>query len=100
MLSYLFSWLLNPGSPTRCAAPRCCYGRTTRCWPGRGYFGDFDPFGDFDLIFGAAKLNLKIIEMPVRYKARTYGETQISRFRDGLLLLHMVSFAFRKLKAV
>ena len=50
----------------------------------RDYFGDFDPFGDFDLIFGAAKQNLKIIEVPIHYAARTYGETKISRFRDGL----------------
>ena len=51
--------------------------------PARAYFGDFDPFGDFDLIFGASKLNLKSVEMPIRYAARSYGETQISRFRHG-----------------
>jgi SAM-dependent methyltransferase len=66
----------------------------------RAYFGDFDPFGDFDLIFGAAKQNLKIIEVPIHYGARTYGETNISRFRDGWLLLRMVGFAFLKLKSV
>jgi SAM-dependent methyltransferase len=66
----------------------------------RSYFGNFDPFGDFDLIFGAAKQNLKIIETPIHYKARTFGETQISRFRDGWLLLRMVWFAYRKLKAI
>ena len=66
----------------------------------RSYFGEFDPFGDFDLIFGAAKHNLKIIEVPIKYRARTFGETQISRFRDGWLLLKMVWFAYRKLKAV
>ena len=65
----------------------------------RSYFGDFDPFGDFDLIFGAVKLNLKVVEVPVRYRSREYGETQISRFRHGWLLLRMVVFAFRKLKA-
>ena len=65
----------------------------------RAYFGDFDPFGDFDLIFGAAKQNLQIVEVPVRYYARTYGETQISRFRHGWKLLMMVVFAWRKLKA-
>jgi len=65
----------------------------------RSYFGDFDPFGDFDLLFGAAKLNLKIIEVPVRYTARSYGAPQISRFRDGWLLLRMVAFAWSKLKA-
>ncbi|MCA9291617.1 MAG: glycosyltransferase [Phycisphaerales bacterium] len=64
----------------------------------RHYFGDFDPFGDFDLLFGAAKANLKIIEIPVRYRARTYGDTSISRFRHGFLLLRMSALAFRKLK--
>jgi SAM-dependent methyltransferase len=65
---------------------------------GRVYFGDFDPFGDFDLLFGASKLNLKIIEIPIRYHERTYGRTQISRFRHGLLLLKMTIFAIKKIK--
>lgn len=64
----------------------------------RSYFGDFDPFGDFDLIFGASKLNLKIIEIPIRYKARAYGTTNISRFRHGWLLLKMTVFAAKKIK--
>jgi len=64
----------------------------------RKYFGDFDPFGDFDLLFGAAKLNLKIVEINVRYKDREYGTTQISRFKHGLLLFRMTIFAARKLK--
>lgn len=67
---------------------------------GRGYFGDFDPFGDFDLLFGAAKLNLKIVEIPIRYRERTYGSTQISRFRHGLLLLKMTFFALKKIKFI
>ena len=66
----------------------------------RSYFGDFDPFGDFDLIFGASKLNLKTAEVPIRYAAREYGETNISRFRHGWLLLRMVLFAFMKFKAL
>ena len=66
----------------------------------RHYFGDFDPFGDFDLLFGAAKANLKIVEMPIRYRERVYGETNISRFRHGWLLLKMTVFAFFKLKAI
>jgi len=65
---------------------------------GRSYFGDFDPFGDFDLLFGAARLNLKIVDLPVRYGARTYGTTNISRFRHGLLLLRMSLFAFWKFR--
>ncbi len=64
----------------------------------RAYFGELDPFGDFDLIFGARKLNLKIMEIPVRYKSRVYGETNISRFRDGMLLLRMTALAARKIK--
>lgn len=66
----------------------------------RSYFGDFDPFGDFDLIFGAAKLNLKIVEIPIHYRERTYGTTQISRFQHGWLLLQMCVFAMRKIKFV
>lgn len=64
----------------------------------RSYFGDFDPFGDFDLIFGAAKLNLKIIDLPIHYRERVYGSTNISRFRHGWLLLKMTLFAARKLR--
>jgi hypothetical protein len=64
----------------------------------RSFFGDFDPFGDFDLLFGGARLNLKIVDLPVRYGARTYGTTNISRFRHGLLLLRMSAFAFRKFR--
>jgi SAM-dependent methyltransferase len=65
---------------------------------GRVYFGDFDPFGDFDLLLGAARRRLKIVDIPVRYTARTYGHTNISRFRHGLLLLKMSLFGFYKLK--
>jgi hypothetical protein len=63
----------------------------------RKFFGDFDPFGDFDLLFGAAKLHLKIIDLPVRYRDRVYGSTNISRWRHGVLLLRMTIFAARKL---
>jgi len=64
---------------------------------GRNYFGEIDPFGDFDLLFGAAKLNLKIVEIPIRYRQRTYGSTNINRFADGTLLLRMCAKAARKL---
>jgi SAM-dependent methyltransferase len=64
----------------------------------RSYFGDFDPFGDFDLLFGAAKLNLKITEVIVHYRDREYGSTQISRFSHGWLLIQMSLFAARKIK--
>jgi ubiquinone/menaquinone biosynthesis C-methylase UbiE len=64
---------------------------------GRSHFGDFDPYGDFDLIFGAAKLNLRIVEVPVRYRERTYGVPNIRRFWDGWLLLRMSARAARRL---
>ncbi len=66
----------------------------------RHYFGEFDPFGDFDLIFGSVKLNLKIVEVPIRYKTRDYGETNISRFKHGWLLLKMLIFARGKIKFI
>jgi SAM-dependent methyltransferase len=65
---------------------------------GRSYFGEFDPFGDFDLLLGAARLNLKIVDLPVRYQPRTYGTTNISRWRHGWLLLRMTAFAFWKFR--
>jgi SAM-dependent methyltransferase len=99
--SLLFTWLLNQRvTDTLCgtkALSRRHYAQIVR---GQEYFGDFDPFGDFDLIFGAAKLNLKILEIPVRYRARTYGVTQISRFRHAWMLLRTVLVAFRRLKAI
>jgi len=64
----------------------------------RGFFGEFDPFGDFDLLFGAARLNMRIVDLPVRYRARTYGDTKISRFSHGWLLLKMTAFGFKKLR--
>ena len=66
----------------------------------RAYFGDFDPFGDFELIFGAAKLNLKIVDLPIRYRERTYGTTNIQRWKHGWLLLRMVVYAAGRLKFI
>jgi hypothetical protein len=66
----------------------------------RSYFGDFDPFGDFDLIFGAARMGLQVTEVPITYRERKYGTTNISRWRHGLLLLVMLVFASRKLKFI
>lgn len=95
----LFSWLLGQQvRDTLCgtkALYREDYERIARA---RSYFGDFDPFGDFDLLFGAARLNLRIRDLAVRYHARSYGTTNISRFRHGWLLLRMSLFAARKLK--
>lgn len=66
----------------------------------RSYFGDFDPFGDFDLIFGAARMGLEIVEIPIRYRERTYGDTNIQRWQHGLILLRMLFFAARKIKFI
>jgi SAM-dependent methyltransferase len=97
----IFSYLLNQRfTDTLCGTKALWREDYERIAAGRAYFGEFDPFGDFDLIFGAAKLNLKIVEVPVRYAERIYGETQISRFRDGWLLLRMVAVAWHKLKAL
>lgn len=95
-----FSWLLGQRlKDTLCGTKVLWRYDYEKLAANRAYFGDFDPFGDFDLLFGASKLNLKLLEIPIRYRARTYGETQISRFRHGFLLLRMVIYAWRKLKA-
>ena len=64
----------------------------------RQVFGEFDPFGDFDLLFGAANLGMKIVEIPVRYRNRTYGSTQISRFKNGLSLFQMLFVGIKHFK--
>jgi len=101
VFSILFTWLLNQRfTDTLCGTKVILRKDYEKLRRGHGYFGDFDPFGDFELIFGATKLNLKVVEVPVRYASRIYGETQISRFSHGMLLLRMVAFAYRKLKAL
>jgi SAM-dependent methyltransferase len=99
--SMAFSWLLGqPVKDTLCGTKALWKRDYERLAANRHYFGDFDPFGDFDLIFGAAKLSLKIVDLPVRYHERTYGTTNIQRWRHGWLLLRMVVFAARRLKFV
>ena len=97
--SLAFSWLLGqPIKDTLCGTKVLWKKDYERIQANRSYFGDFDPFGDYDLIFGAAKLNLKIIDLPIRYRERTYGSTNISRWKHGLLLMRMVAFAARRIK--
>lgn len=97
----IFTWLLGqPVKDTLCGTKVLTRAHYERIAANRAYFGDFDPFGDFDLLFGAAKLNLKIADVPIRYRERTYGTTNIQRWRHGWLLLRMVMFAARKLKFV
>ncbi len=101
MFALVFTFLLNQRyTDTLCGTKVLRRRHYDEIVKNRGYFGEFDPFGDFDLIFGASKLNLKTAEVPIRYAARAYGETQISRFQHGWLLLRMVVFAFKKLKAL
>ncbi|HOM29462.1 MAG TPA: glycosyltransferase [Deltaproteobacteria bacterium] len=97
--SLAFTWLLGqPIKDTLCGTKVLTRSDYARIAANRNYFGDFDPFGDFDLLFGAAKQNLKIVEIPVRYRERTYGTTNIDRWRHGLLLLRMTLFAMRRIK--
>ena len=99
--SMMFTWLLDQRfKDTLCGTKVIFKSDYEQLKKGRNYFGDFDPFGDFDLIFGASKLNLKIVEIPIRYKERTYGSTNISRFKHGLILLRMCLFASRKIKFI
>jgi len=99
--SMLFTWLLEqPIKDTLCGTKVIFRKEYYRLAKNRNYFGNLDPFGDYDLIFGAHKLNHKIVEIPIRYKERTYGSTNISRFKHGLILLRMCGIAARKIKFI
>lgn len=94
-----FSWILGQQiKDTLCGTKVLWAEDYRRIEENRSFFGDFDPFGDFDLLFGAAKQNLKIRDIPIHYKERKYGETNIQRWRHGVILLRMMIFAARKLK--
>lgn len=97
--SLAFSWLLGqPIKDTLCGTKVLWKSDYEKIAANRAFFGDFDPFGDFDLLFGAVKLNLKIVDLPIRYRERRYGATNIRRFQHGWLLLKMLVFAARRLK--
>jgi SAM-dependent methyltransferase len=97
----IFSWLLGqPVKDTLCGTKVLSRAHYEQIAANRAHFGDFDPFGDFDLLFGAARLNLRIADIPIRYKERTYGTTNIQRWKHGWLLLRMVLFAAKKIKFV
>jgi SAM-dependent methyltransferase len=99
--SLAFSWLLGqPIKDTLCGTKVLWKKDYERIANNRHVFGDFDPFGDFDLLFGAARLNYKIVDLPIRYRARTYGTTNIDRWKHGWLLLRMVVFAARRIKFI
>jgi SAM-dependent methyltransferase len=97
--SSALSWLMEQPVKDSLCGTKVLYRRDyERIAHHRPFFGDFDPFGDFDLLFGAARLNMKIIDLPIRYRARTYGDTKISRFADGWLLLKMTAFGLRRMR--
>ncbi len=99
--SLAFSWLLGqPIKDTLCGTKVLWRADYEKIATNRRYFGNFDPFGDFDLLFGAAKMNLKIVDLPIRYRERTYGTTNIQRWKHGWLLLKMVIFAARRIKFI
>lgn len=99
--SMVFSWILGQQiKDTLCGTKVLKKANYELIAANRSYFGEFDPFGDFDLIFGAAKQNLKIVDMPIRYSERTYGNTNIARWSSGVLLLRMAIFAAKRLKFV
>jgi SAM-dependent methyltransferase len=99
--SLAFSWLLSQNiKDTLCGTKVLSRRNYELIAANRSYFGDFDPFGDFDLLFGAAKYNLRITDLPIRYRSRTYGDTNINRWRHGCILLRMVLKAMRRVKFV
>ena len=99
--SLAFSWLFDqPIKDTLCGTKVLYRDDYKIIAENRSYFGDFDPFGDFDLLFGATKLGLKIIDLPIRYRNRVYGDTNISRFKHGFLLFRMLFIAAKKLKFI
>ena len=101
VFSMAFSWLLGERIKDTLCGTKVLFRRDyERIAANRLYFGEFDPFGDFDLLFGASKLNLKILEVPIHYQERTYGATNIYRFTHGWLLLKMTLYGFFRLKAV
>jgi len=101
LFSMAFTWLLGqPVKDTLCGTKVLWRKGYERIAANRAYFGDFDPFGDFDLLFGAARQNMKIVDLPIRYRERTYGTTNIQRWKHGWLLVRMVFFALRRLKFV
>jgi hypothetical protein len=99
--SLAFSWLLGQPIKDSLCGTKVLWKRDYEIIDrNRNYFGNFDPFGDFDLLFGAAKLNRKIVDMPIRYRSRTYGSTNIARWRHGWMLLKMVLFAAERIKFI
>jgi len=101
LFSLCFSWLLGQAvKDTLCGTKVLWASHYRLIAANRSYFGSLDPFGDFDLILGAARLNLDILDLPIRYRERTYGATNIKRWRHGWLLLKMSAVAALRIKFI
>lgn len=99
LFSFIFTYLLGQKiKDTLCGTKALFKKDYLKIIQNKKMFGDFDPFGDFDLLFGASKLNYKIRDIPIRYKERVYGKTNINRFQHGWLLIKMIVVAARKIK--
>jgi 2-polyprenyl-3-methyl-5-hydroxy-6-metoxy-1,4-benzoquinol methylase len=99
--SLAFTWLLSQSvKDSLCGTKVLSRTHYQTIAANRAYFGEIDPFGDFDLLFGAARYNLKILGLPIRYRERKYGETNIQRWKHGVLLLRMVLLASRRIRFV
>ena len=99
LFGLIFSWLLNQRiSDTLCGTKALRKEDYEQIAANRAYFGDFDPFGDFDLLFGAARLGLRIVEVPVRYRRRVAGLSKVRVLKHGWLLVRMGFIGFRKFK--
>ncbi len=103
MANRFFAWILSYLLNTKikdslCGTKAISKINYQRLAENRSYFGEFDPFGDFDLLFGSAKLALQIKDIPVRYVPRTYGTSNIQHFKEGLVLVKMCLYAARKIK--
>jgi len=97
LLSYLLNTKIKDSLCGTKAMSRQNYQKVVR---NRSYFGDFDPFGDFDLLFGAAKLGFKIQDIPVRYVPRSYGSSNIQHVKEGIILLKMCLYAAKRMKFI
>ncbi len=101
LFSLGFSWTLGqPIKDTLCGTKVLWKNQYEIIAANRSYFGHLDPFGDFDLILGAARSNLHILDLPIRYRERRYGTTNIQRWKHGLLLLRMAFVSAFRLKFV
>jgi len=98
--SGVFSYLLDQRiKDTLCGTKVLWRTDWERIRPLIGTWGTLDRWGDYELLFGAAKLNLRILDQPVHYQERTFGATKMTKvFKNGLIMLRMCLHGFRRLK--